>query len=173
MMADSPETARGKSAPSNKRPGASKRKSASGQRGQDVKARQSAERDASKIVAQAYEEAARIIDEAKLKAEHTVAEANKRDKGAYRQLGELLKSRDMNVAAYEQIDDLFVRIRRQLGELTENDQAAAGELKDLVNQLEYWVETLVIDSVKLKSVRHWLQGTTELAKKLRAQLDVE
>jgi len=172
-MADRPEAARGKSDRSGKKPGASKRKSPPVRRDQDDKARQSAERDASKIVAQAYEEAARIIDEAKLKAEHTVAEANKRDKSAYRQLGELLKSRDIHVASYEQIDDLFVRIRRQLGELTENDQAAAGELKDLVNQLEYWVESLVIDSVKLKSVRHWLQGTTELAKKLRAQLDVE
>jgi hypothetical protein len=172
-MADRPEAAKGKSAPSGKKPGAIRRKSPPGQRGQDVKARQSAERDASEIVAQAYEEAARIIDEAKLKAEHTVAEANKRDKSAYRQLGELLKSRDIDVASYEQIDDLFLRIRQQLGELTENDQAAAGELKDLVNQLEYWVESLVIDSVKLKSVRHWLQGTTELAKKLRAQLDVE
>jgi hypothetical protein len=172
-MADRPEAAKEKSARSGKKPGTGKRKSPPGRRGQDDKVRQFAEQDASKIVAQAYEEAARIIDEAKLKAEHTLAEAGKRDTGAYRQLGELLKSRDMNVASYEQVDDLFVRIRRQLGELTENDQTTAGELKDLVNQLEYWVEALVIDSVKLKSVRHWLQGTTELAKKLRAQLDVE
>jgi hypothetical protein len=172
-MADKPEAAKERSDRSGKVPGVSKRKGPLSRRGQGDKVKQLAEQDASKIVAQAYEEAARIVDEAKRKAEQAMAEAGKRDTSAYQQLGELLKSHDINVTSYEQIDDLFVQIKRHLGELTENDQATAGELKDLVNQLEYWVESLVIDSVKLKSVRHWLQGTTELAKKLRAQLDVE
>jgi hypothetical protein len=172
-MADRPEAAKANSSRSDKAPGVSKRKSPANRQEQGDKVKQLAEQDASKIVAQAYEEAARIVDEAKRKAEQAMTEAGKRDTSAYQQLGELLKSHDIDIASYEQIDDLFVQIRRYLGGLTENDQPAAGKLKDLVNQLEYWVETLVIDSVKLKSVRRWLQGTTELAKKLRAQLDVK
>jgi cell division septum initiation protein DivIVA len=172
-MADRPEVSREKTNNSAKVPSGNKLKNTSGRRGQGAKVKQPAEQDASKIVAKAYEEAARIIDEAKLKAEHIVAEAGQLHTVTYKQLGDLLKSHDVTIASYEQIDDLFVQIKRYLGGINENDQTKANELKDMVNQLEYWVESLVIDSLKLRSMQNWLQGTTELARKLRAQLDIE
>ena len=53
---------------------------------------------------------------------------------------------------YEQIDDLFVQIRLRLGRVRQSDPVTADELKGLLTQLEDWVESLVIDSLKLKSL---------------------
>ena len=53
---------------------------------------------------------------------------------------------------YEQIDDLLVQIRLRLGQVRQSDPATADELKGLLTQLEDWVESLVVDSLKLKSL---------------------
>ena len=58
----------------------------------------------------------------------------------------------MTETTYEQIDDLFRQIRLQLLQVRERDAATAEELKSLLTQLEDCVESLVIDSLKLKSL---------------------
>ena len=135
--------------------------------------KQPAEEEANLIVAQAYQEAARIIAEAKEKAKHTTGEAGVRDIAACRRLSDLAKSGKLTGHSYEQIDDLFVQTRRCLAKIAQSDQTTIDELTNLVVQLEYWVESLVVESLKLKSLERWLQGTTELAKRLRAELDRE
>ena len=133
--------------------------------------RQPAEQDASQIVAEAYQEAARIIAEAKEKAKYIAGEAGDRDIAAYGRLSELAKSGKLTEHSYEQIDELFIQIRRYLAKMAQSDQTTIDELTNLVVQVEYWVESLVVDSLKLKSLERWLQGTTELARRLRAKLD--
>ena len=54
--------------------------------------------------------------------------------------------------ASEQIDDLLVQIRLRLLQVRQSDPATADELKGLLTQLEDWVESLVVDSLKLKSL---------------------
>jgi hypothetical protein len=75
--------------------------------------------------------------------------------------------------SYEQLDDLFKEIRLGLVLVRKSDPATADRLKALVRQLELWVESLVVDSLKLKSLDSRLQKTAELAKKLRERLDKE
>jgi len=52
----------------------------------------------------------------------------------------------------EQIDELFVSIRLQLLEIRQSDPEIVEELKSLLTQLEDSVESLVIDSLRLKSL---------------------
>jgi len=52
----------------------------------------------------------------------------------------------------EQIDELFVRIRLQLLQIRQSDPDIVEELKSLLTQLEDSVESLVIDSLRLKSL---------------------
>lgn len=54
--------------------------------------------------------------------------------------------------ASEQIDDLLVQIRLCLLRVRQSDPATADELKGLLTQLEDIVESLVVDSLKLKSL---------------------
>ena len=54
--------------------------------------------------------------------------------------------------ASEQIDDLLVQIRLRLLQVRQSDPATADELKGLLTQLEDIVESLVVDSLKLKSL---------------------
>jgi len=72
---------------------------------------------------------------------------------------------------YDQIDDLFRDIRLRLGRVRQNDPEAAEELKGLVRQLELWVDSLVVDSLKLTHLENLLQSASELAKRLREGLD--
>ena len=58
---------------------------------------------------------------------------------------------------YEQIDNLFVQLRLRLLEIRESDPQAVEELKSLVSQLEDYMEQLVIDSLRLRS----LEGKTQ------------
>lgn len=53
---------------------------------------------------------------------------------------------------HEQIDDLIVKIRLCLGRVKQSDPATADEMKGLLTQLEDHVESLVVDSLKLKSL---------------------
>jgi len=52
----------------------------------------------------------------------------------------------------EQIDDLFRQIRLCLARVRQSDPATADELKGLLTQLEDMVESLVIESLKLRSL---------------------
>ena len=79
----------------------------------------------------------------------------------------------MTEKSFDDLDELMTQIRLCVAKLRQSDPATAEELKGLFRQLEDWVESLVVDSLKLKGLERWLQGTTELDKKLRAELDRE
>ena len=53
---------------------------------------------------------------------------------------------------YEQIDNLFAQVRLRLLEVRQSDPEAVEDLKSLLSQLEDYVEQLVIDSLRLKSL---------------------
>jgi cell division septum initiation protein DivIVA len=69
------------------------------------------------IVAQAYQEAARIIDEAKAQVKHITSQAGEWGITADRRLSDLVKSGILTKHSYEQIDDLFVHIRHCLADI--------------------------------------------------------
>jgi len=71
----------------------------------------------------------------------------------------------MEEQPYEPIDDLFRQIRLQLLQVRESDPATAEELKSLLTQLEDWVEKLVIDSLKLRSLQSTPKKTRQSAKR--------
>ena len=77
----------------------------------------------------------------------------------------------MTENSYEQLEDLLVEIRLSLLEVRKSDPVNADRLKGLVLQLELWVESLVIDSLKLRDFESWLQRTAQLAQRLRKRLD--
>lgn len=77
----------------------------------------------------------------------------------------------MTEESYEQLDELFKEIRLGLAKVRQSDPKTVDDLKSLLTQLEFWVESLVTDSLKLKSLEGLLQKTTELAKRLREGLD--
>ena len=60
---------------------------------------------------------------------------------------------------YEEIDNLFAQVRLRLLEIRQSDPQAVEELKSLVSQLEDYMEQLVIDSLRLRS----LEGRAERA----------
>ena len=151
--------------------GEKKRKAAPKLKRKDDNLRHLAEKDARQIVAQAYEEAGKIISDAKQKAKNINDNYGEREKIPYADLNNLVKSEHITENSYKQIDDLFVQIKQRLEQTTKGDQLIADDLNNLVLQLEYWVESLVIESMKLKSLERWLKGTKELAKSLREKLD--
>ena len=77
----------------------------------------------------------------------------------------------MTEESYEQLDELFKEIRLGLAKVRQSDPKTVDDLKSLLTQLEFWVESLVQDSLKLKSLEGLLHKTTELAKRLREGLD--
>ena len=64
----------------------------------------------------------------------------------------VVKWENMEESSYEQVDDLFAQIRLRLAQVRQSDPATADELRSLLSQLELWVESLVVDSLKLKSL---------------------
>jgi len=56
----------------------------------------------------------------------------------------------MKVTASDAVDDLFAKIRLKLLKLRESDPETTEDLKNLLIQLEDWVEKLVIDSLRLE-----------------------
>ncbi len=66
---------------------------------------------------------------------------------------------------YEQIDDLFAKIRLRLALVRQSDPATAAEIKDLITQLEDWVESIVVDALKLKSLESKPKRTARSEKK--------
>ena len=77
----------------------------------------------------------------------------------------------MTEHSYDQLDDLFKEIRLSLAVARKSDAPTANKLKNLVRQLELWVESLVVDSIKLKNLENELQQRRDLVKKLRERLD--
>ena len=69
--------------------------------------------------------------------------------------------------ASEQIDDLLVQIRLRLLRVRQSDPAIADELKGLLTQLEDIVESLVVDSLKLKSLESRPERGTEKSHRKR------
>ena len=69
--------------------------------------------------------------------------------------------------ASEQIDDLLVQIRLRLLRVRQSDPATADELKGLLTQLEDIVESLVVDSLKLKSLGSRPERVTEKSHRKR------
>ena len=69
--------------------------------------------------------------------------------------------------ASEQIDDLLVQIRLRLLQVRQSDPATADELKGLLTQLEDIVESLVVDSLKLKSLESRPERGTEKSQRKR------
>jgi len=61
--------------------------------------------------------------------------------------------------SYEDLDDLLAKFRLSLAKVRQSDPAIADELKSLVAQLEFWIESLVVDSLKLKSLESAKQKT--------------
>ena len=117
-------------------------------------------------------ESARIVAEAKQTAQQITREAGEKEIDAYVKLGGMPKSGKLTEDSYEQLDSLFLQIRRLLTKTSTLDQTTTIlELKRVVNELEYWVDSLVIDSLKLRSLESRIQKTTEMAKKLRLELN--
>jgi hypothetical protein len=77
----------------------------------------------------------------------------------------------MTDGSYGQIDDLFKEIRLTLASVRKSDPETGDKLKGLVSQLEMWVESLVVDSLKLDSVEADLQKRRELLKTLWESFD--
>ena len=73
----------------------------------------------------------------------------------------------MKESSSEQIDDLFVQIRLRLSRVRQSDPATADELKGLLTQLEDMVESLVINSLKLKSLESRPERGTEKRRRKR------
>ncbi len=65
----------------------------------------------------------------------------------------------------EQIDELFVSIRLQLLQIRQSDPEVVEELKSLLTQLEDFVEPLVIDSLRLKSLEKPVKKMAEKKKR--------
>lgn len=67
------------------------------------------------------------------------------------------KIRDMTEHPYQPIDNLFAQLRLRLLQIRESDPQAVEELKSIVSQLEDYMEQLVIDSLRLRT----LEGKTQ------------
>ena len=82
-------------------------------------------------------------------------------------LTDVVKWGSMPENSSEQIDDLFRQIRLCLVRVRQSDPATADELKGLLTQLEDVVESLVVDSLKLKSLESRPERGTEKSRRKR------
>ena len=73
----------------------------------------------------------------------------------------------MTEKSYEELDALLVQIRVRIARVRQSDPATAEELKGLVSQLELWVDSLVVDSLKLRSLESRSERATEPQKRSR------
>ena len=76
----------------------------------------------------------------------------------------------LSQVSYDEIDELLVQIRLSILKLRQSDPATADKLKSLINQLELWVECLVIDAHRFGRLESMLQHTAKMAKKLLEDL---
>jgi hypothetical protein len=56
----------------------------------------------------------------------------------------------MEKKSYEELDELLAQIRLLLLKVRQSDPATADELKSRFSQLEFWIESLIVESLKLK-----------------------
>lgn len=59
---------------------------------------------------------------------------------------------NMKEKSYDDLDDLLTQIRWRVLKLRQTEPATGEELRDLFRQLELWIDSLVIDSMKLKDL---------------------
>lgn len=74
-------------------------------------------------------------------------------------------------SSYDEIDELLVKISLSILKLRQSDPSTADELKSLINQLELWIESLVIAAHRLRRLESLLLYTRKMAKKLLGDLD--
>jgi DNA-binding response OmpR family regulator len=58
----------------------------------------------------------------------------------------------MEKKSYEELDELLAQIRLLLLRVRQSDPATADELKSRFSQLEFWLESLIVESLKLKEL---------------------
>ena len=75
-------------------------------------------------------------------------------------------------SSYDKIDELLVQISLSILKLRQSDPSTADELKNLINQLELWIESLVIDAHRLRRLESLLLHTRKMAKKLLEDLGI-
>ncbi len=56
----------------------------------------------------------------------------------------------MGKKSYEELDELLAQIRLLLLKVRQSDPVTADELKSRFSQLEFWIESLIIESLKIK-----------------------
>ena len=73
--------------------------------------------------------------------------------------------------SYEKLDDLFKEIRLSILTVRKNDPESGNKLKGLVRQVELWMDSLVVDSLKLKTLESEARRRGELVKGLIERLE--
>ncbi len=74
--------------------------------------------------------------------------------------------------SFDDLDELLTQIRLCLAKVRQVDPAVGDELKGLFRQLEDWVESLVVDSLKLSSAKDTTKRTGSApAKKKKSATD--
>lgn len=72
---------------------------------------------------------------------------------------------------YEEVDELFIEIKHNLAKMAQSDSAVAEDIYVLVRQLEDWIEPLIIDSIKLKTLENKLKDILELVRRVEITAD--
>ena len=85
----------------------------------------------------------------------------------------MVKWADVTEESYEKLDDLFKEVRLSIATVRKNDPETGNKLKGLIRQIELWVDSLVLDSIKLRNLETELQRRKELAKILLKSLNTE
>jgi hypothetical protein len=70
----------------------------------------------------------------------------------------------MEKKSYEELDELLAQIRLLLLKVRQSDPATADELKSRFSQLEFWIESLIVESLKTKesgSAKEKVKAPTE------------
>ena len=74
-------------------------------------------------------------------------------------------------SSYDEVDELLVQISLSILKLRQSDPSTADEFLSLIKQLELWIESLVIDSHRLRRLESLLLHTREMANKLLEDWD--
>ncbi len=83
----------------------------------------------------------------------------------------MIKCTGMTEESYERLDDLFKEIRLSILKVRKNDPESGNKLKGLIRQLELWVDSLVVDSLQLKTLESEARRRGELVKGLIERLE--
>ena len=83
----------------------------------------------------------------------------------------VIKCTSMTEESYEKLDDLFKEVRLSILKVRENDPENGNKLKGLIGQLELWMDSLVVDSLKLKTLQSEARRRGEFVKGLIERLE--